>query len=373
VKALPWNRIGLLVWSLALFAGTFALHTRHNGFPYYYHPDETGKAEQIIAAEWNFNHPMLLLGATKLVVDLARVPPREQNVAEAGRAVSAVFTSLAVVALSLLAWHWRGWPAAAAAGLGLGLHHQLYELSHYIKEDPALLMGVALTFLALTIYAAAPSGWRAAFVGLGCALAISGKYVGVMLLAAAVPVLLLSSGRARWRHFSIFIVALVGSFAAVNYQLLIDLPGFWKSFSREADYVVHGQLGMTRSVPHAQYWNIFIDNTTPVVWVLLAFFLAGRWRERRTVSPRTGRSSSSLLPMRSRSRFHPSRTTATSCPRRRSSRPLLPWESVTSHAGSRATFDSITQLPSSRRFWFWPSCRAWFATSARSSATIPRS
>jgi hypothetical protein len=34
-------------------------------------------------------------------------------------------------------------------------------------------------------------------------------------------------------------------------------------------------------VPHAQYLNIFRDNTTPVMWVLLLVFLAERWRERR--------------------------------------------------------------------------------------------
>ena len=34
-----------------------------------------------------------------------------------------------------------------------------------------------------------------------------------------------------------------------------------------------------------RYWNIFRDNTTPAIWLLLLCFLAARWRERRTLSP----------------------------------------------------------------------------------------
>jgi hypothetical protein len=36
------------MWSIALFCACLALNTRHNRFPYYYHPDEPGKVEQIM-------------------------------------------------------------------------------------------------------------------------------------------------------------------------------------------------------------------------------------------------------------------------------------------------------------------------------------
>ena len=49
----------------------------------------------------------------------------------------------------------------------------------------------------------------------------------------------------------------------VNAPLLADTETFRKSLNKEVDYVVHGQRGMTQRVPHALYWNVFRDNTTP--------------------------------------------------------------------------------------------------------------
>ena len=81
-----------------------------------------------------------------------------------------------------------------------------------------------------------------------------------------------------------FFGALAAGLLVVNLPLLLHPDTFAKSFGREMDAVVEGQRGMTRHVPHAQYWNIFRDNSSPVIWVLLAVFLTARWRERRAVS-----------------------------------------------------------------------------------------
>jgi hypothetical protein len=133
------NRIRLGLWSVALFIAAVVLHTRHNDFPWYYHPDEPGKVEQVLGMRgWNFHHPMLLLSTTKWSAQM-RGAMQEQAVVELGRTMSAIFTAGAIVALSLLAYRWKGWVACGAAGLSLLFHHQLFELSHYMKEDPALL------------------------------------------------------------------------------------------------------------------------------------------------------------------------------------------------------------------------------------------
>ena len=36
----------LVLWVVALFAATLTLNTRHNDFPYFYHPDEAEKVRQ---------------------------------------------------------------------------------------------------------------------------------------------------------------------------------------------------------------------------------------------------------------------------------------------------------------------------------------
>ena len=276
-------RLRLAIWSLALFAVCLALNTRHHAFPYFYHPDEPGKVEQLIRGEWNLHHPLLLLQTVKALAAVAGTPKEPQPLVETGRVVSAIFISGAVVALSLLAYAWRGWGAALAAGAVLASHHQLYELSHYFKEDSALLFGVSLACLAAWQYAARATLVRAAFLGVACALAISGKYIGVFTLAIALPVLWRTPGDRR-RMAAVFAGALVVVLVLVNLPVFTHFATFIGSFARETELVVKGQAGMTRRVPHTQYWSIFLDNMTPVMWLLLVAFLAARWRHRTTLT-----------------------------------------------------------------------------------------
>ncbi|HEX5177510.1 MAG TPA: hypothetical protein VFV83_10795, partial [Chthoniobacteraceae bacterium] len=270
-------------WSVALFAFTFGLHTRHAQFPFFRHPDEPGKVEQVLSRQWNFHHPMLLLSTTRLVMAARQGASSEQAVVEIGRSVSAAFTAIAVVALSICAFLWRGPFEMIVGGVALALHHQLYELSHYMKEDAALLMGTALVVLAVFWFARQAGALRAASVGIACALCISGKYIGAILLLVALPVIWLPREE-RVRRLLAFGTALLLTLIVVNLPLLMDAETFRKSFTREMDFVVHGQRGMTRRVPHAQYWNVFIDNTTPAIWLGLLALGSTRWRHWRTLT-----------------------------------------------------------------------------------------
>jgi hypothetical protein len=275
----------LLLWVLGLFTLTLTLNLQHRDFAWYYHPDEPGKVEQVLAGEWDFHHPMLLLTTTKFAVETLHVSREPQAIVETGRAISAVFAAFAVVAFSTLAFMWRGWLAAVAAGGALLLHHQLFELSHYMKEDAALLLGLALAWLAAFAFERRPTLMLAAALGAACGVAISGKYIGVIALFAAVPAL----WQARepglpWRVLT-FGAALALVLVAINWPLVSQLDTFRVSLARETSFVVSGQKGTTNRVPHALYWNVFIDNTTPAIWLLLIFFLAACWRERRTLTP----------------------------------------------------------------------------------------
>ena len=280
----PWL---LLAWAVVLGLGTWVLHTQHHQFPYFYHPDEPGKGEQLITGRWNFNHPMLLLSSTQAAVRMMKVPVESQAVVEVGRTVSALLMAVAVVAFSLTAYLWRGWWAALITGVALALHHQLYELSHYFKEDSALLMGLACAILAATAFSQRPTVWRAAVLGAGCALAISGKYLGVVALAIALPTLWLEGPPERRSKTGVaFGGALLLGLLVINWPLVADLLGatgagtFKKNFSNDLQLVVKGQGGLTRSVPHFLYWNVLVDNTTPVIWLLLvAFGAAWRWQD----------------------------------------------------------------------------------------------
>ena len=70
--------------ALLLFAASLALNGQHHRFPYFRHPDEPDKAQQILDGEWNYHHPMLLLATTKLCVELTGVPRNAQAIVETG-------------------------------------------------------------------------------------------------------------------------------------------------------------------------------------------------------------------------------------------------------------------------------------------------
>ena len=65
--ATPARRALIAVALLALFAAAFTLFTQNNRYPFFYHPDEYGKAKQTVdgTRSYNFHHPLLLLNVAK--------------------------------------------------------------------------------------------------------------------------------------------------------------------------------------------------------------------------------------------------------------------------------------------------------------------
>jgi len=284
----------LQIWLFAalLFVAGLALYTRSNGFPFYYHPDEPGKVSQLQTGKWNFNHPMLMLTTARLAVDVTGNRDDSQHVAEVGRWVSAGFAAAAVALLAALVWTVAGRFAGVAAGLLLLTNHQLFELSHYFKEDTALLFGVSAWLLGLALYVKRPHWTTATLVGVGAAFAVSGKYIGVLtpLLSLFFIPRYAERGR-RTARIGAFLGAFLGAFvlvfALVNLPLLLQLGTFESSFHREIGLVVNGQRGMTRSVPHSFYLNAFRDNIHPGLCLFIAFALWTAWQRRREQSSLT--------------------------------------------------------------------------------------
>jgi 4-amino-4-deoxy-L-arabinose transferase-like glycosyltransferase len=267
--------------ALALFVCCLWLYTRHNDFPFFYHPDEPDKARQIIDGQWNFHHPALMLAATKAAIFVFRVPLDPQHVTVTGRWLSATFCAIAVVSLALLAWRLRGPMAFFAVALLAGLHHQVFELAHYFKEDAALLMGIAIAFLALDRFLEKRSAPAAALLGLACAIALSAKYLGVVMLIPAGIALARSQPGKRAALVVSFAAALLLATAAANYPLIANLATFQQSFHRELTLAAAGQGGMTHRIPNTEYFPIFGQNMNPALWLLLAVFVFTFLRDRK--------------------------------------------------------------------------------------------
>ena len=278
--------------SLVIFLGVLWVYTRSNTFPARYHPDEEGKANQVLSDWRNFRHPQLLLEASTLLVR-ARNIDETQQVVVAGRWISALCSAGAVVSLALAAYLEAGIGAMLVAAVFVGLCPFLLVHAHYMKEDTALVLGVAMVVLAARMLWHPWRSWSAelltvAFLGLSCAIATSGKYIGAFTVLIALLILFI--GR-RWRVTDLIlrtltlIVTFTACTAAINYRAFQDCDQFISGFESESVHLLSGHLGFDMPVPHTHFLEV-IARSTPTSILLLAvaglIMLGITWRKRNT-------------------------------------------------------------------------------------------
>jgi len=263
--------------AICLFVFCLVLNTRHNSFPFTYHPDERGKALQITERSRNYHHPLLLLTATDFAMRLGGVDRTPQLATETGRWVSAAFAAATVAALAWIAFLLYGTIAGWAAGIVLAFQIDLYKTAHYMKEDPALVFGLALALLAAHLWWREPTRRRLLFLGFACGLAAAGKYLGIVTLLFAIPLIVFRAGiegavRARLKTFALVFAA---TFLLANVPFFVRLNGIsspFRSINHEVSGVAGGHHGLTRPVPHAIYFEKLKKSTPPALAVLAAIY-----------------------------------------------------------------------------------------------------
>ena len=219
----------------AIFVAALWLYTRHNDFPFYYHPDEPGKVAQIRDGTRNFNHPLLLLSATELAAWVRGGVATCQEIVEIGRWCSALFAATAVALFSWLGFNRFGVIGGLSAGITLLIQRRLYEHAHFMKEDAALLAGIALTFVAIDAFWRRPTMLRVLLLGATAGLAASGKYIGVVMLPIAAAALMLrrDGSLGAWRQAVAFTSALLLVAAVINYPAVLSLGSLAAGFTGE--------------------------------------------------------------------------------------------------------------------------------------------
>lgn len=279
--------VGWPAWLCALLFGllAFALFTRHNDFPFYYHTDEPGKVKQVLTGERNFHHPLLLLKSTEVVMALTKAEWKAQPAVEAGRTVSAFYAAAAVTALVLLTWGIGGRLAGLIAGVLLVTHPVIFELSHYMKEDCALLAGVAWSFFAMERYVRQPTLWRAGLLGVAAGFAASGKAIGLVIAGVALLLTFLTVRAGRrwdWRAALIVLAAAFVVFAAINLESFTTKGGAKRGLNNELKRIDlrASERGQTIEVKYVSKFGRVIS--VPIL-IATVFFIYRRWRERRAV------------------------------------------------------------------------------------------
>ncbi len=268
---------------LVSFLVAWALGVWKNDFPFYWHVDEPGKARQLLTGERNLHHPLLMLTSAQVAVKALGTPPEPQAVVEVGRHVSATFNALAVALLAGMLGRAFAPGAAWIGGLLAATHWNIFELSHYFKEDPALAFGLMAALAALGGWRRRPGPLTGAFFGAGLALAVSGKYVGVIAL------LLLPL--AWWRHppphgrRAVSLLALAGAFvavfAAINAAMFLHPEILQASLKKETTGVLEGGPVATHHGFHFGFFKRFGQVTKIALWPGLLFFLLFSLRHAR--------------------------------------------------------------------------------------------
>lgn len=283
----PAPTAGWLRW---LCAAVFALvafwaYTHDHSFPFYYHTDEPSKTEQVIRGDFNFHHPLLLLDGTEALMRLAGTPKASQPVVEKGRTASAIFAALSVAAIVLLAWQLGGLATGLLAGVLTITHPVLFELSHYMKEDCALLVGLTWSAVALAAYGGRPTLTRAVLVGLAAGLAVSGKYLGcVMAITALIGVALTRREHgSRWVATLAAALALAACFAGINARGIANINRISGSLSQEMEKVEkraeEREAGGESGIKFKHLSKLGTSLSAPLL-LGLAYWIARRWRER---------------------------------------------------------------------------------------------
>jgi hypothetical protein len=279
----------------AAFAAAFFMYTRHNTFPYGYHADELSKIQQIVSPDGyrNYLHPQLMLECAQRAVDFSGIPnikEDKQAVVEIGRRVSAGFAATAVFAVCILGYLYAGWWGLALLGLSILFCSPLVIYAHYLKEDTALAFALGVTLLAgRCVFDANTRGgqWAAIiFLGLGCALAASAKYVGVSFTLAGIATAIFAPatrGRQRLVRPIVMILSAVFFAALINYRALIHFSKFREGLDKEYEHGLTGHIGLTMNHPNTYFLRTLpLEMGWPMLClgILAIFVFLFTWRRR---------------------------------------------------------------------------------------------
>ena len=205
--------------------------------------DEKLKVDFVIKGEENFQHPLLMLQIVRAAV-LATGAVGKEGVLELGRLAAALSGGLFVFSACALARRAMGDVAALGAGLLTAvapltvLHAQLF------KEDIFLAPWLILGLYALDRLIETPTWRRAVLFGLAAGLAVSSKYIGVVLLALSLlpPLWVDTDIRRYYRMVALSAVVAALVFCIVDYPLFTNPHIFAGGVKSEVDHSLSGHL-----------------------------------------------------------------------------------------------------------------------------------
>lgn len=245
---------------LGFFLVSFLLNYHPHDFPFFYHVDEAYKAQQVAERQRGFTHPLLLLNLTQMVHDVWGGGDSRQIAAEAGRLVSATAGAGSVTIAFAIGWLLAGALGGYLSGLALLFCPQLYLLSHFTKEDSVLTLGWLTVMAMLYLLHRQHGKIDLIATGMACGLLISSKYIGILLLPAALLVALEGTWPAsltRFRRLAILIFFAAGTFVVANAPLLLQASTSLDRLTDEFRHLAQGHGGISPYESPSYYGEAF--------------------------------------------------------------------------------------------------------------------
>ena len=238
------------------------------------HPDEYGKINQIASGERNWNHPQLLL--TNLQIARIFFPrSKKPELVQIGRFISNAYAAAAVFLLSIVGarlfgtiWSWIffGFFATNSAVLVTG---------RYLKEDIFLLFGMTVLALALTYERSEPRQSRIApwIGGLGCAVVLSSKYIGLVFVAVFLVAYCYHRGRERWADLGRLAWPFVLATLIINYRLVFGFGDFLNGLEFEVNHSIGTHHGVWFGKLSKVYLSMILHAVPLAVPLAIPLFL----------------------------------------------------------------------------------------------------
>jgi Dolichyl-phosphate-mannose-protein mannosyltransferase len=276
---------GITILLLVVFMiGTFWF-TRGNRYPFFYDTEEAIRGMREIGGTWDFHRPLLSAVTTKALKNVLHVPDSVQSVVELGRMVSAFFAVGSIICLCLTAYFLGNATAAGFLALLLLCQHQLFAVAHTMSENSSLLFGASLVLLAIVLLEQRTTVARSLFLGVSVALAVSAKYIGILLIIPALVAVLRScQSELRVNRVVEFVLGFLFVILVVNFYAVTALPLTTVDVLDDLGFALaHAPEGF-KNLVHGNYWLILWRNTTPAIWIMIAasiWLFCVRWRRIR--------------------------------------------------------------------------------------------
>lgn len=278
------QRALLIGWCIGLFLTSLFLYTRHNTFPVEFHADEPPKAAQVMERRPTYRQPLLLITMTDFVSRLLNKTQSIRQIVLTGRVISAIFAAAAVSLIALFAYVVFAGRVHAAVAVGLAALScpQLLLLSHYMKEDTALVFAGVGFLLAVWYNERQGTKRSAALLGIATALVASAKYVGLLAVPLAYWFNAMKGGRHTPGLRRTFVVALIATWCAINYLVLVDPLRFFSNLATEAAHPVAGHHGLANPILFSSpVWQMLAGQANFAILMAAFIYLVvslARWR-----------------------------------------------------------------------------------------------